>query len=88
MTDRDALVPDPLVSDRQYCRFYHLDVSALDDEELADELHFLRPLLWGLDSQHWLRERVQMIENELLRRSDTRHEFRQLKPKPAKGVVL
>jgi hypothetical protein len=68
MADQDVLVPNPLNSDRQYYRFHHLDLPDLDDTELADELNYLRPLLWGLDSEHWFRERVMMLENELRKR--------------------
>lgn len=87
---RDVLIPDPLNSDRQYARFYHLDLSDLEDIELTDELNYLRPLLWGLPADHWLRERVRELEKELSkRRGDT--SFRssgQRKPKPAEGVKL
>ena len=87
---RDALIPDPLSSDQQYTRFYHLDLAELEDTELTDELHALRPLLWGLTAEHWLRERVKAIESEISkRRGDTGHNFRgQPKPKPAEGVKL
>ena len=90
MTSFDALVPDPLSSDRQYARFNHLDLSGLEDIELTDELHYLRSLLWGLDSSHWLRERVKALEAETSkRRYNTGYEFRgQPKPKPAEGVKL
>ena len=90
MADRDTLVPDPLVSDRQYDRFYHLDLSELRDVELEDELNYLRPLLWRLDSEHWLRERVRMLEMEMTkRRGNTGHGFRRRqKPKLAEGVKL
>ena len=87
---RDILIPDPLFSDQQSKQFYHLDLSELEDTELKDELHYLRPLLWGLDSEHWLRERVKVLEAETSKRRDnTGHEFRgQPKPKPAEGVKL
>ena len=62
------LVPDPLVSDRQYERFYHLDLSGLETWELWDELNHLRPQVWGLPADHWLRERVQMLQKELGKR--------------------
>ena len=90
MTSFDALVPDPLSSDRQYARFNHLDLPGLEDIELSDELYALRPLLWGLSGDHWLRERVQMLEDELVkRRGNTGHEFRGWpKPKLAEGVKL
>lgn len=90
MISSNVLIPDPLDTDRQYARFYHLDLSELEDSELTDELHYLRPLLWGLDPQHWLRERVQMLEKELAkRRGAARYEpSRQRKPKPAEGVRL
>ena len=65
MTVWDTLVPDPLNSDRQYHRFYHLDIEGLEDTELIDELNCIRPLLWGLDADHWLRERVKVLESEL-----------------------
>jgi len=58
MGDQDALVPNPLVTDKEYRRFYHVNLCGLEYEELTDELHYLRPLLWGLDSIHLLRERV------------------------------
>jgi hypothetical protein len=89
MADRGALVPDPLQSDRQYIRFYHLDIPSLEDTELTDELYALQPLLWELDSEHWLRERVENLEAELAKRRYTGHEFRgQPKPKLAEGVKL
>ncbi len=90
MTIVNGLVPDPLNSGRQYSRFYHLDLPDLDDTEITDELNYLRPLLWGLDSEHWLRERVKMIEGELRkRRGDTAYKASgQRKPKPAEGVKL
>ena len=48
MNEFDALVPDPLISDRQYDSFYHLDLAELSNTELQDELYFRRPLLWRL----------------------------------------
>lgn len=68
MTDRVALVPDPLSSDRQYTRFYHLDLPELEDIELTDELNYLRPLLWGIPRNHWLQERVRGLQKELTKR--------------------
>lgn len=62
------LVPDPFVSDRQYARFYHLDISGLETWELWDELNHSRPLLWGLPADDWLRERVQMLQKEVSKR--------------------
>ena len=91
MADWDALVPDPLMSDKQYDRFYHLDLPYLEDGKLLDELWALQPHLWGLDAQHWLRERVEMLEKELSKRQrDTRYKFSKPKPEPklAKGVTL
>jgi len=87
---RDVLIPDPLSSDREYNRFHSLDIADLEDMELTDELHYLRPLLWGLDSEHWLRERVKALEAETSkRRYNAGYEFRgQPKPKPAEGVTL
>ncbi len=85
-----VLVPDPLQSDRQYARFYHLDLGGLETWELTEELNYLRPLLWGLDPQHWLRERLQMLEKELAkRRGPALYEpSRKQIPKVAKGVDL
>ena len=87
---RDVLIPDPLASDQQYNRFYHLDICDMEDTEITDELYALRPLLWGLDSKNWLRERCQMLERELAkRRGDTTYKVsRQPKPKQAEGVTL
>jgi predicted nucleotidyltransferase len=89
-SDIDVLVPDPLQSDRQYARSYHLDLPELGDTELKNELYALRPLLWGLPSEHWLRERVKAIESEISkRRGNAGHKFRgQSKPKLAEGVQL
>lgn len=67
--DRDILIPDPLRSSGQYDRFYYLDIPELDDISLTDELYALRPLLWGLPADHWLRERVSMLETELRKRT-------------------
>lgn len=64
----NVLIPDPLNSDAQFARFYHFDLSDLDDTELLDELNCLRPLLWGLPVDHWLRQRVQALERELTSR--------------------
>lgn len=83
------LIPNPLSSGQQYERFYHLDTSGLETWELWDELNHLRPLLWGLAAQHWLRERVKALEAELAkRRGDTRYKFSKPKPKLAEGVKL
>jgi hypothetical protein len=86
---RYALVPDPLMSDSQYDRFYHLDLCELGDTELKDELNYLRPLLWGLDLRHWMRERVIMLEQELSKRQrDTRYKFSKPNSKMSEGVTL
>jgi len=87
---RDVLIPDPLSSDQQYARFYHLDIPSLEDGELTDELYALRPLLWGLQGDHWLRERVAKLGAEVIKRwGNTGNEFRvRQKPKLAEGVKL
>ena len=87
---RDVLIPDPLYSDGEYQRFYHLDLPELDDTQLTDEVNYIRPLLWRLESVHWLRARAKMIEGEIRkRRGDTAYKARgQRKPKPAYGVRL
>jgi hypothetical protein len=65
------LVPDPFETEEQHCRFYHLDIPNLDDTEILDELHALRPLLWWkLPDDDWLRERVRMLQIELAKRRD------------------
>ena len=63
-----TLIPNPLDSLEQYLRYSHLDLTQLEDDELADEFYALRPLLWRLPSDHWLRERVKMLEHELTKR--------------------
>lgn len=90
MTDWGTLVPDPLSSDRQYNRFYHFDICDLGDIELTDELNYLRPLLWGLPLEHWLRERVAKLEGEMRKRKydSGSGTSGQRKPKPAEGVKL
>ena len=62
------LIPDPLNSYEQFLRFNHLDIEALTDSKLTDEFYALRPLLWGLSDDHWLRERVKMLEAEISKR--------------------
>jgi hypothetical protein len=63
-----TLIPDPLNSDVEYTRFNHLDIPDLEDTELMDELNCLRVHLWRLSSDHWLRERVKVLEGELKKR--------------------
>jgi hypothetical protein len=63
------LVPDPVETEEQYRRFWHLDIAGLDDTDIIDELHALRPLLWWkLPGDEWLRERVRMLGIELTKR--------------------
>jgi hypothetical protein len=67
------LIPNPIETEEQYGRFHHLDLPGLDDTDAIDELHALRPLLWGLPKDDWLRERVRMIDCELKRRRGVRN---------------
>lgn len=62
------LIPDPLNTDTECDRFYHLDVPELDDSELTDEVNYIRALLWQVPANDWLRERVNVLENELSKR--------------------
>lgn len=86
----NAIIPNPFSSLEQYERYWHLDLTQLEDDNLTDELHALRPLLWGLPDDHWLRTRVRMLEAEMVKRKiNISQEFRvQPKPKLAKGVTL
>jgi len=63
-----TLTPNPINSDVEYARFHHLDLENLEDTELRDELYALRPLLWGLSPDNWLRDRVKTLERELAKR--------------------
>ncbi len=65
---REALVPNPMDTDTSFYRFHNLDSDKLSENELADEYHALRPQLWGLSPNHWLRNRVAALESELQRR--------------------
>ena len=86
MINRDALIPNPLISSQTYCRFYHLGLSELGDTEIKEELDYLRPLLWGEPPDSWLRQRVERLQGEIERRqSNTRG---QPKAKHAEGVRL
>lgn len=67
--DIAELVPDPLYSDRQFDRYYHIDLPQLEDTDLIDELNCLRVFLWGLHRDHWLRQRVAALETESARRA-------------------
>ena len=85
------VIPDPLATDGQYRRFYHQDIADCEDSELLDELWALRPHLWGLPADHWLRERIAKLEVELIkrRRNTTSYELiERPKPKRAEGVEL
>lgn len=62
------LIPNPVESDTQYNRYCHYDIADLELSDLQDELYCLRPLLWGLPKDDWLRERVKMLERELSKR--------------------
>jgi len=85
----DCLVPDPFESLEQLNRFNHSDISCLEDTDLRDELNFLRPRLWKLPINHWLRERVKMLEAELSkRRSGNTEVFQWPKKKQAEGVEI
>jgi hypothetical protein len=87
-----ALIPDPLNTDTECDRFYHVDIPDLDDTDLRDEINYIRPLLWGLPQTDWLRGRVRELEAELTKRkySDQPTKARpQPKPKRlAEGVKL
>ena len=84
---QDKLVPNPMSSDREYSRYYYLDLPDLDDSELSDELDYLLPCLRGLPRNHWLRERVVRMEYEQQTRGSASIEpGRPKKPKPT-GVI-
>lgn len=85
---QDNLVPCPLSSDRQYYRFHHVDLPDLDDTHLTDELHYLRPRLWGIPPNHWLRERVARLESELRKRHILKAEPRRRQEPEPTGVIL
>jgi hypothetical protein len=63
-----VIIPNPLESDNQRQRYYHFDLPGLELSDLLDELYCLRPLLWGLRKDDWLRGRVKRIEGELAKR--------------------
>ena len=63
-----VLIPDPMAGDKECARYYHLDIQGLNDVEVMDEYYALRPCLWGLPSDHWLRQRVKALGIELARR--------------------
>ena len=86
----NMLIPNPLDNDNQYRRFHHLDIADIDDSELSEELWALRPYLWGLPSNHWLRERVKELGAELAKRQGVvKYEpRRQPRRKLAEGVKL
>ncbi|MFC2017705.1 hypothetical protein ACFLTQ_00165 [Chloroflexota bacterium] len=90
MANIDALVPDLNFSESQYRRFCHLDICQMEDTELGDEFYALRPLLWGLPSDHWLRERVAELKAEIMkRRGSTGYKFKAWpKPRLAEGIEL
>jgi len=63
------LIPDPFETAEEHLRYYHEDIPSLDDSDITDELHALRPLLWWkLPGDDWLRQRVRMLEIELAKR--------------------
>jgi len=68
----DVSIPDPMNSLQKWERHYHADIPNLEDTELYDELNTLRPLLWGLPSDDWRRERVKRLQVEALKRRKER----------------
>ena len=70
MIDEGSLTPDPLVSSRQYRRFYCIDLGELEDTELEDEFYYLRSHLLGLPPVCWPRERCILLEQEINRRGN------------------
>jgi hypothetical protein len=87
MADTTTIIPDPLRSDREYCRYHHIDLADLDDTQLRDELNALRPLLWGLDKDDWLRQRVAALETEIAKRKYSGKQQAIAKPKPKQHAV-
>ena len=61
----DILIPIATDCDTEYVRYHHLDIQGLNDIEVMDEFYALRPCLWGLPSDHWLRQRVKALGIEL-----------------------
>jgi hypothetical protein len=90
VNERIDLVPDPIVSDKQFNRYYHHDLPEFKDEEIWDELNYLRARLWGLDSQHWLRKRVKALETQMrVRQVYTPYKApNERKSDVVKGVIL
>jgi hypothetical protein len=67
---RTALaIPNPLFSDRQFDRFHNQDVEYLETREIAEELWSIRPYLYRLPDDHWLREREKALGAEMARRT-------------------
>jgi len=64
----EVLIPEPTAGDNEYARYHHLDIQGLNDIEVIDEFYALRPCLWGLSSDHWLRQRVKALGIELAKR--------------------
>ena len=89
MTISPNFVPNPLNSDRQYARFSHHDLADSEGSELIEELWFIRPCLWGLPADAWLRERHQVLQGELRKRQwrEAEYKARKILPK-AEGVQL
>jgi len=69
-----TLYANPMDTYEGYLRFHHLDVADLTDSEVLEELYCLRPQLWGLPQDDWLRQRVQILESESHRRSRAKQE--------------
>jgi hypothetical protein len=82
------VIPDPLISLEQLNRYCHSDITELEDTELTDEMNALRPLLWGLDSDSWLRDRVKRLETELAKRRSGDTVVFQFPSKQAEGVEI
>lgn len=81
-------IPDPCSSLNNYHRYYGLDIEGMGYTELQDEYHAIRSLVWWQPDERWLRERVQALEAELIKRQ-AGYQFK-LRPKPklAEGVKL
>jgi len=65
-------VPNPFDSFEQRERYYHFDIPYLETAELRKELHALCPHLWELPDDHWMHQRVDMLQHELAKRRQER----------------
>ena len=69
----NSWIPNPMRSEGEYTRFWHQDLAELDDIALESERSFILARNFGNGRTDWGDERLQVIDDELVRRRAERN---------------